>query len=400
MSGNVELCTALNCTQCGCCIELCSHHAIGFSTPDKNGDKFPIIDETRCVQCGVCRKNCPQLFPQMIKSTGNFSVKYFAGWSKKYRLRGSSGGLFYELAEYVIDNNGYVCGAAFDGDGILRHRLINQISQIKPLLGSKYLTSEVHKAFPVIKSKLKEKKIVLFVGTPCQVTGLKRFLKIEYDNLLTVDLVCFGCPSQEIYQAYINKIPTTYSVVAYKFRRLDSNRPDNQLVLSNSRNKRIPNKFYTYIDGFVRGLCMKKACYNCHYKNLDRVGDITLGDYHTIRKETPLLRARISKGVSLICVNTPKGTSFFNQIKKKLELFEKDRFQASMTNISLREQLAMPDKRDIFCSSIYSENMRLEDINAEFNLQGLKYNWIRFNSFFIKILDLKKDLCQFINSLI
>ncbi|WP_278901360.1 Coenzyme F420 hydrogenase/dehydrogenase, beta subunit C-terminal domain [Leyella stercorea] len=399
MLNQIELCSASNCTQCGACIELCPRKAISFSLPDKNGDKYPFIDELRCIQCGICQKGCPQLSRYMIGQEKNFLPKYFAGWSKKHRLKGSSGGVFCELAEWAINNNGYVCGAGFDNNGILKHQLVNQMSQVKPLLGSKYTTSEAHAIFPLLKSKLKKDRLVLFVGTPCQVAGLKSFLKLDYDNLITVDLVCFGCPSQEIYQAYIKKIPTNSPIVGYKFRRLDSNRPDNQILLANGVCKHISNRYYTYIDGFVRGLCMKKACYNCHYKNLNRVGDITLGDYHTIRSEKPLLRAKISKGVSLICVNTQKGETFLRQISTHFELFDKSYSQASMTNVSLREQLEMPSSRDAFCASMYSKSISLENINKQFGLYGLKFSWVRFNPLFIKILDFKKDIIQLINSI-
>lgn len=394
-----KLCDSKSCTQCGACIEVCKQHAINFSLPDVCGDKQPVIDTTACVGCGLCVRICPQLKMHKELKELIYSKEYYAGWSKNFRLKGSSGGIFGELASYVLRNNGYVCGASFDAEGHLKHQIINDISLLKVLLGSKYLTSEVHCVFPKIKHLLKEGFVVLFVGTSCQVAGLKNYLLNDYANLITIDLVCFGAPTQEVYQSFICKIPTRKKIIGYLFRRLDSNRPDFRVKLLDGTTKRLSNKYYTYIDGFVRGLSMKKACYNCKYKNMDRVGDITMGDYHTISKEKPFLRKRISKGVSLIIINTEKGNKFFNLVSDRFELFPKTKTLASATNISLREQLKEDERRDYFCRLMCDKKVSLYDINKIFNFQGLKFSFIRFNSTFIKLLDFKKDICQIFKSL-
>lgn len=395
---NIKLCSEIECTHCGACIASCSNNAVYFSKPDENGDSRPLIDENRCVKCGICQKVCPQFNP--VSKREDFTVKYLAGWSKRFRLKGSSGGIFGEIADYIIRHDGYVSGAAFDKRGRLRHRLINDISQLPPLLGSKYLTSEAHNVFPLIKNNLNNGKMVLFVGTPCQVAGLKKYLKREYEKLITIDLVCFGCPTQELYQSYLRKINSKQTIVSYSFRRLDSNRPDNKIIYEDNTHGHIPNRYYTYMDGFTKGLSLKNSCYNCHYKNMERVGDITLGDYHTIRSEKPVLRAKISKGVSLIFINSHKGDYYFKQIIPNLILYKKDKHNACMTNISLREQVLKSDKRNAFCFAIQSSNMNLEEINKQFDLHGLKLSCIRFNTFFIKLLDIKKDICQMINSVL
>lgn len=393
-----NLCDSQSCTQCGACIESCKQHAIDFSLPDKCGDKHPVIDSTVCVGCGFCVKTCPQL--QERKTANHYTSEYYAGWSKNFRLNGSSGGIFAELAHYVLINKGYVCGASFDKNGHLRHHIINDVSMLNGLLGSKYLTSDVHAVFPKIRDLLRRGICVLFVGTSCQVAGLKNFLKKDHDNLITIDLVCFGAPSQEVYQAYIEKIPKKGKIVGYFFRRLDSCRPDFRVKFSDGKIKQLQNQYYTYIDGFVRGLSMKKACYNCKYKNMKRVGDITLGDYHTISIERPLLRRRISKGVSLVIINTEKGKSFWKNVSNEFVLFVKSRSLAEATNISLREQLKTNGKRDEFCRQICNKEIPLNVINRNFNLCGLKLSWIRFNRIFIKLLDVRKDMCQILKSLI
>lgn len=396
---DIKLCSVDECTQCGACIAICKHHAISFSLPNQCGDRFPEIDKNQCISCGLCVKVCPQLSNQTA-SKNDFAIKYYAGWSKNYRLKGSSGGIFCEIASFFLLSGGYVCGAAFDDVGKLSHQVVSDIGSLPPLLGSKYLTSEAHSAFSQIKELLENQKKVLFVGTPCQVAGLKSYLKRNYDTLLTIDLVCFGAPTQEIYQSYIKKIPVTDTIVAYLFRRLDSNRPDCRIKYSNGGIARIPNKYYTYIDGFVRGLSMKKVCYECKYKNMQRVGDITLGDYHTVRTEKPILKRKISKGVSLIIINTPKGEFFFEKNIDKMELFQKNMEQVKATNISLNEQLELPEKRDEFCCAMCNRSKSLEEINRDFHLNGLRFSLIRFTPFCIKILDIKKDILQFINAVV
>lgn len=390
-----KLCELNSCTQCGACIEVCKQHAIKFSLPNDCGDKNPYIDSSICIGCGLCVKSCPQLnVGKSHKSQKLFNVEYYAGWSKNFRLKGSSGGAFGELASYILRNKGYVCGASFDENGYLKHQIINDISLLDGLLGSKYLTSEVHTVFPKIKDLLQEDCVVLFVGTSCQVAGLKSFLKRDYCNLLIIDLVCFGAPTQEVYQAFINKLPVKNKIISYLFRRLDSNRPDFRVKLYDGTLVRLPKRYYTYIDGFVRGLSMKKVCYNCKYKNMNRIGDITLGDYHTISSEKPILRKRVSKGVSLIILNTEKGKSFFDNVIDKFELFPKNKPLAEATNVSLREQLNANVKREEFCRLMCDKNVSLLDINNRFHFHGLRLSFIRFNTLFIKLLDFKKDICQ------
>lgn len=192
-----------SCCGCTACYNICPKNAISMVL-DEEGFKRPIIDEDKCVNCGLCKKSCP-----VLNSTENYSInKCYVGYNKSDISRmnnASSGSIFELIAEEVINQNGIVIGACFNNQNKLIHKYINNISDINKLKGSKYLESDLNDIFKFIRSNIKSKKI-LFVGTPCQVAGLKSFLKYNNDNLICLDLFCHGVPSPKLFGKYIKEM--------------------------------------------------------------------------------------------------------------------------------------------------------------------------------------------------
>ena len=197
-----EIVSKNKCTGCTACMNVCPKNAISMVT-DKCGFKYPIIDEKKCIDCGLCKKTCP-----ILNKKNNLSInKCYAAYSKndEYSIHSSSGGIFPIIANYILDNNGIVIGAAFDKKMNLNHVAITKKKEIDKLRGSKYLQSDLGDIFKYVKENLKTKKI-LFVGTPCQIAGLKAYIKNDYDNLICIDLICHGVPSPKLFQKYIKEL--------------------------------------------------------------------------------------------------------------------------------------------------------------------------------------------------
>jgi len=204
------------CMGCSACMNICPVGAIEMHE-DKEGFKRPVINQEKCINCGACRRTCPVLNTQ----TNQALNKCYACYSKDEHsmANSSSGGIFYLLADYVIKNKGIVIGAAFDKHNKLNHIAINELEDIIHLQGSKYLQSDLRDIFQLIRKNIKD-KLILFVGTPCQVAGLKAFLKKDYDNLITVDIICHGVPSPKLFKKYVTEMEAreNQKLVKYIFR--------------------------------------------------------------------------------------------------------------------------------------------------------------------------------------
>ena len=188
---------------CGCsgCMNICPKNAI-IMKEDKNGFKYPIVDKEKCINCGLCEKVCPIL---NNKKEQQKEIKAYACYNKNIeeRLKSSSGGIFILLAKEILKRNGIVFGAAFDENFNVKHISIDNEKDIEKLMGSKYVQSNMGKVYKEVKEFLENGKYILFSGTPCQIEGLKKFLKKDYDKLYTQDIICHGVPSPKIWQMYL-----------------------------------------------------------------------------------------------------------------------------------------------------------------------------------------------------
>ena len=193
------------CTGCGACKNICPKGAIKMEM-DSSGFMYPVIDNNLCINCGLCKKTCPIL--EKFKPNRFDKPNVYATWSKneKNRYISTSGGMFFELAKYVIENDGYVIGARYDENNMVEHFLVNDIDGLELLRQSKYLQSNTKNIFNEAKDILKSGKTLLFSGTPCQIAGLLKFLKKDYDNLITVEFICRGVNSPKAYKCWLSEI--------------------------------------------------------------------------------------------------------------------------------------------------------------------------------------------------
>lgn len=339
----INLCTRHECTGCMACKQKCKHHAI--SVVYDKGFAYPKIDDTKCIECGLCMRSCPILNKQ--GKTGNKHEKEticIAAWNKneEVRMKSSSGGSFSVMAEKVLADGGVVFGAAWDSHMNLLHQYVDKSTDLDALRRSKYVQSNTKNTFNEVQDFLRRRK-VLYCGTPCQIAGLTAFLGYkDYDNLIKVDVICQGVPSNEIFKKYISEIEDSHGVevVDANFRSKDKGwRCGLLLLLLRVRDrsktywkKRVFGK-NEYYNAFIKEYFMRDSCYDCQFKcnHQGYYSDISIADFWRIGKHIPLNVKNYEHGISAVIVNTQKGKAFFEQCQNNLVVIQRT-WDEFMTN--------------------------------------------------------------------
>lgn len=316
------ICNSNSCTGCGACYNVCPHNAITM-VEDSEGFLYPQIDSNLCKNCGLCQKICPVNNPHYNNDEN--PECYAAAASDELRKDSSSGALFPVIAEYILNKGGYICGVAYDENLSLEHIVIDNKKDLNKLKSSKYFQSNTKNCYKEIEKLLKDGNLVLFSGTPCQVAGLYAYLKKDYDNLLTIDLVCHGVPSPMVYKKYLSELQldTDEKVLNTNFRD-KVNGWSSYLTTTTTTTKRIlskPAREDVFMQAFLSDVCLRRSCHECRFAKIPRQADITLGDFWKINKYDR--RLNDGKGTSLILTNSEKGENIINQIKKELKIFKK-----------------------------------------------------------------------------
>ena len=333
------------CANCGACLNACPVNAISI----KEDGLFytPVVDERRCVDCGICVASCP------IQSDmpSIHPLKAVAGWHKQADvvLGSSSGGMFYGLAQTVLSDGGVVFAAAYSQDCKTVIFTSTDAVSLDQLQKSKYVESAIGDAFRQIFIELEKDRRVLFCGTPCQVAGLRTFLKKDYEKLTTCDFACGGLPSHKIYRAYLSNLEQKYgSVVTSVDFRPKTHGWKRYAVLIDFQNcKRYLRlgvedpylRSFLYGKKTVRDYCMDCKFAQCH------ASDLTIADFWMHRKLSELENFN---GISLILCNTQKGIDSIEQIKQHYLLQALDVQSASYNNQLSRADQKTRDKRNDF----------------------------------------------------
>lgn len=292
------------CVGCTACASSCPKQAISMQS-NTEGFLMPIVDKEKCVECGTCIKKC-QVVNKSLEGSGK--RQRFFGFKNKdsIRKRSSSGGAFTYIAQQILDAGGIVCAAVMDKEFKVFHTFVEREDQLDKMRGTFYVQSDLAKSFIQIKDYLKQERKVLFVGTPCQVAGLKLFLGKNHENLLLVDLVCHGVPSPMVFQAFICDLKSRGKLTEFKFRDPEDGWGGYH-VSAVINGKKITNKLWlqSFNNLFSHNMINRKSCANCQYTCYDRQGDITIGDFWGIKKVAPNFADDL--GVSLIITNTEQG---------------------------------------------------------------------------------------------
>lgn len=317
----VELVNKKDCTGCMACAQICPNNAIDRTEYDA-GFLYPVINNSKCINCGLCIKVCPQIEENNIQKGKVLKVYGVKHKNKEILKQSSSGAAFVILAEYIFSlGNSYVFGARFDDDFNVIHDFSDNYEGISAFKGSKYVQSDIKNTYIKTKELLLEGANVLFTGTPCQISGLKGYLGKDYDNLITVDLICHGVPTPKIWKDYVRFIEKKYGkdIVKYNLRSKWQG-IHTSIEFSNGKILEDKNDIISYIDTYYHHHHMRPCCFNCKYANLNRISDITIGDFWGIEKVNNNFKDDL--GVSVMIINSQKGLDIFELIKDKILYIE------------------------------------------------------------------------------
>lgn len=340
------------CIGCTACMNVCPTNAIEFKE-NKNGFLIPVINQKTCNKCGQCKKVCPTLNINKTQTVKNV----YEGWilNEKNRMSSSSGGIFSAIAENVLEHGGFVCGAYMNSKHEVEHIIISEEKELYKLSGSKYVQSNLGKIFKEVKIILEKGKTVLFSGTPCQIAGLKSFLKKKYGNLITVDIICHGVPSPKVFKDYIEQIEKEKGkhVTTIYFKDKSEGWKNPQFVIKS--NDEIIKKCTIFDDiygrSFLTNMILRESCYDCKYSTLNSQSDITLGDFWGEEKYNKNIDS--FKGISIIIVHTEKGNEIINILKKdRIKLYDNVPLELAINN---NYPIALPSLKHTNSDEFFSE---------------------------------------------
>lgn len=322
-----------SCCGCNACAEICPKHCIRM-VEDAQGFVYPQVDSSVCVECGMCEKVCPF---EVANLSLRPPLKAYAAWNKNRQehLESSSGGAAYVFSSYILDKGGVVYGCTADGIDV-RHIRVENHSELPKLQGSKYVQSNVCGLFKEVKNDLKNGKPVLFIGTPCQVAGLKNYIKHIPEHLYLVDLICHGVPSQKMLHDHIKHVAKGQKIQRISFRK------GNSFIISFkalnfSHNADVWEEPYKdlYMKGFMDGMTYRSSCYQCPFACPSRVSDMTIGDFWGL-KNAELLPKESKDGISLLLPMTDKGLNLIHAVENNLYICERRVDEAVNGNTQLR----------------------------------------------------------------
>jgi len=344
----------IKCSGCSACEAICPKNAIEMKVNER-GFLNPVIDTTKCINCGLCIKKCTDINPQYLNTISPECYAVMA--SDEIRKISSSGGMFTIAAENVLEKGGYVCGAVYKDNFEVEHIIINDKSQLSRLRGSKYMQSNINGVFVEIKKLLDQGKIVLFTGLPCQVAGIYSYLGKKYDNLYTMELLCHGITSYKVFDKYHKDVLGNKKIERLEFKEKEpwgwcagvNAYFDDGTKYSVRADKDV------FFKAYLNSISKNDTCSVCKYNRLPRQADTTIGDFWGIGQYNKELND--GKGTSVVLVNTQKGHEFFKSLVPSMKMCEKLPLESSLKgNPVIRKPHPLHKNNDFFFKNIGKVN--------------------------------------------
>lgn len=367
---NGKLASVSDCCGCAVCRVICPVDAIVMKKNEKNGFLYPDIDAKKCIDCGKCSQVCCEVHNT---EESDYYSRVFAAINKddSARMRSASGAMFEALARSVLLREGAVCGVAYTQNlRYAKHILIEDVSQLPQLCGTKYFQSDNADCYQEIEKIINEKnKTVLFCGTPCQVKAMNVFAKESglADKLYTIDLLCRGIPSQLVWEKYLEYLEKREhkQIRAIKVKEKENGWDKIGVMISFTDGSRRYEKLYesVFLRSFLQeNLAVRESCFHCSYKSIQREGDLSIGDFWGL-KNTALLERNM--GTSLVLVNSKKGMELFQQSKDSMEYKASTMWRVWCGNTAAFHQVDdKVEKRDLFWTLLAEGKDLEETVNA------------------------------------
>ena len=304
-----------NCCGCSACVQVCSKQCITMRE-DEKGFLYPKVDEKLCIECGLCEKVCPML--KRKDKIEPLQVCAAINPDEEVRKVSSSGGVFTILAEGVIKEGGIVFGAAWNEQWAVVHSYAETLDGLSAFRGAKYSQSIIGDTYRQAQDFLKAGRKVLFSGTGCQIAGLKLFLRKEYDNLLTVEIVCHGVPSPKVWEEYVRKVSDGKPLAKIVFRDKRNGWNGYGLSVVGTDGKELvyePFLRNDFLQSMLNDLCIRPSCTNCPAKAGASGADILIGDFWGVEGLYPEMYD--NKGCSLVIAYTKAGKTMLGDLDLK-----------------------------------------------------------------------------------
>lgn len=346
-----------NCCGCSSCVQRCPKQCITLQQ-DKEGFLYPHVDTTTCIDCGLCEKVCPYLVPQQECELSNvFAAK---NPDEAIRKESSSGGIFTMLAVSIVHEGGVVFGARWGMDWNVVHSYTESVEGIKAFRSSKYVQSNINDSYQKAEAFLKEGRKVLFSGTPCQIAGLKSFLRKEYDNLISAECVCHGVPSPCLWQKYLAEVSKGKEMTFINHRDKRTGWRNYSVVIKFADGEEIAQHHDNnpWIRAFIKNLTLRPSCYTCQFKCKTSFADITLGDLWGDRQLLP--EQDENKGITLVIANTLKGDAILKEMQNIKDLQFSD---VVCYNTALVSSPYINDKRKDFFTMMNKGKSFIKSVN-------------------------------------
>jgi coenzyme F420-reducing hydrogenase beta subunit len=328
-----------HCTGCGVCATICAGITMH---PNDRGFLYPQVHDD-CTNCGECNKRCPVL------NKPNPQVKtlhVYAAWSlnNEVRYKSTSGGIFTELAKRVLELGGFVAGARYNSSHLVEHALIDCLEDIPVLRQSKYVQSDTKGIYASVSKALKAGKLVLFVGTPCQCVGLSNYLGAIPDNLYICDFICRGVNSPAVYLKYLRELEERLGSVVkhvwFKNKTYGWNQFGTKVIFADGQEYFGNRDEDPFMLGYIKtclNLYMRPSCYQCEFKGVQRVTDITLGDFWGVKLKNS--DDDLRGGVSAVIVHSDKGKNLFGALSGRIFAETHSIDEVAAFNVCLNESV-------------------------------------------------------------
>jgi len=368
-----------NCCGCHACANVCPKSCIKMKS-DSEGFLYPEIDNNKCVDCHLCEKVCPILSEADISQEKKLHVYAAINKNETIRLKSSSGGIFTLIAEWIINQGGIVFGASLSENfKSVHHIAVDNISDLEKLRGSKYLQSTIGNSYVKAKKYLDCGRKVLFTGTPCQISGLYSYLRKDYENLYTQDIICHGVPSPKVWKKYLEerekKADSETRRVFFRHKK-KSGWKNYSLLFKFLNNKAYFNDFQhdNFMKIFLANICLRPSCYSCRFKTLNRQADITLADFWGIQNVLPDMDD--DKGTSLVMIHSEKGENLWHNagdsvIQKEVSADIIEKYNPSVTKSSNKHH-----NRARFFDNL--NNYSIAELNKRYNKPKFRTRIKRF----------------------
>lgn len=318
----IDITDKSKCCGCHACVQVCPKQCVKMEM-DYEGFLYPIVNKDTCIYCSLCEKVCPLL--DKVSSENFETPLVYAVYAKdeSLRIRSTSGGVATMLANYMYREGAYICGAVYTDDFKVELIVTRKEEDLKRIQTSKYIQATVGNTYKEIKTLLDKGEKVFICSTPCQIAGLKKYLRKDYDNLFTCDLICKGVPPHKVLRSYVSSMEQKQKARCvevwskYKNDKLPWGRLGSKYSFANGKSIFTTGGTDMFMRLFLHtGFVVRPSCIECTFKGLPRHSDISIGDFWGIENYSEMDRA---KGISVLMVNNDgKGRKLFEAIEQDM----------------------------------------------------------------------------------